>query len=281
MSHNAFDCFSLVQPKIDDSAHVLRQNIAGRTAALNHGGSNRRCNKRKGIFSLHAAGGNGIAVTGYILDQRMQRLLGNIRGECLKSGSKRFRQAGRKGLAGDGCNSTGEMLKRTSSPRAAGMAAFAFYSELEIGIPLFHEIDHRNTDSGSSKGSTVFYFTASLIQNKFQTYPTAPERFSNCKRAFIQRLFIISKGKVGGSTKPMSVTEKILDCFQNAENHIFDIESSAAPDVPVGNSPGKSIVSPVLLRAANDRDDILVGHIETGEKGGIRAGNCNQYCMAD
>ena len=211
----------------------------------------------------------------------MQRLLGNIRGECLKSGSKRFRQAGRKGLAGDGCNSTGEMLKRTSSPRAAGMAAFAFYSELEIGIPLFHEIDHRNTDSGSSKGSTVFYFTASLIQNKFQTYPTAPERFSNCKRAFIQRLFIISKGKVGGSTKPMSVTEKILDCFQNAENHIFDIESSAAPDVPVGNSPGKSIVSPVLLRAANDRDDILMGHIKTGEKGRIRAGNCNQYCMAD
>ena len=56
-----------VQAEVDDRTHVLRQDIAGVTAAFDHGGGNGGADKGKEFGARHAESGEGVRIAAHIL----------------------------------------------------------------------------------------------------------------------------------------------------------------------------------------------------------------------
>ena len=279
--HHRVDAVALVQAEVDDGAHVLGKNVAGGAAALNHGGGDSRRYKGECLRPLCTGRGDRVGVPAHIPDEFPKRLFGDIRGERLKGADHRLGQATGEGMIRNGGNGPGQMLKRAPAERPVGVAAAAFNRELQIGIAFLHQLDQADGEAGGPEAGAVFQFAAALIQNEFQPDTPAFQGFGNIERSEIQSFLIITEGKIGCAAKAFSVGEQVFRCFQNAENHLFNIQRAASPDVSVLHSTGESVIGPVLLRAGDDRDHILMRHVQTGEKRGIRTRNGDQHCMAD
>ena len=161
------------------------------------------------------------------------------------------------------------------------MAACTLHRELQIGISFFHQVNQRNIHSGGAESGPVFYFSATLIQQEFKLHTTAFQCFGYRESTLIQGLLVIAESEIGSAAELPAMGEKIFCGFQNPENHVLNVQRAAAPDISVRHCTGKGIIRPVLLSAQDNRNNILMGHIEAGQKSGIGTRQGDQHGMTD
>ena len=148
------------------------------------------------------------------------------------------------------------------------MPAFSVSVQPQVKVALLRDAHIGKHAPGCTPQGAVKHGCRTFVEEPFGTDAALLKDGCKLGCACACGLLVGAEGEDYGATRTVPTSKKVLKRLELPHEHVLDVERSPAPDEGLVKIPGEGVVQPVLLRAGDYRNNVLVSEEQrTGKRG--------------